>query len=97
MLTREERLEYCNRCIHKKVSERYGTICGLTDNYPHFSEKCDSFQKETQFSFDSIQDMTTTAKLGRKKIDSKKGSWVVKGTIIYIVVKILIKLFKQYL
>jgi hypothetical protein len=41
--------------------------------------------------------MTTTAKLGQKKIDSKKGSWVVKGTIIYIVVKILIKLFKQYL
>ncbi|WP_055447306.1 hypothetical protein [Lacinutrix mariniflava] len=39
------RLKYCNKCINKKVDDRFGILCGLTNQKPHFKYTCKDFVK----------------------------------------------------
>ena len=94
MISREERLAYCNQCIHKKESRRYGTLCGLTDNYPHFMNTCDSFTKEaSSLSQKSFGDFINTSQ--KKKTTPKKKSVFTILFIAYIVIRLLYKLLKH--
>lgn len=100
MITKEEQLKYCNACIHKKDHDRYGVLCGLTDNYPTFSETCEHFSKVSSFSLgDSKAENKPkfnpfTDKKAKKK--TKTGSFLGKGILIYILIKIALKVFKQF-
>jgi hypothetical protein len=100
MLNKDEKLAFCNRCIHKKHSDRYGILCSLTDNYPHFSFKCENFVKsnDSQASFNSpkeaLKEVTQKTKSNSRL---KKGGWLGKGIVIYIIFRIVLKLIKQYL
>ena len=98
MITKEERLAYCNKCIHKKESERYGVLCGLTDNYPHFSDKCKDY-KSTGISpeLPKFQDFVrANSKEKKDRGKSKSGSWIGKGIVIYIVFRFVLKLIKYF-
>ncbi len=98
MITKEDRLVYCNKCIHKKENDRYGVLCGLTDNYPHFSDKCKDY-KSTGISSELPKFQDFVGSYSKEKTDkkeSKKGSWIGKGIVIYIVFKIILKLIKYF-
>ena len=101
MISKEAQLVYCNNCIHKKDNERYGVLCGLTDNYPSFSETCSHYSKvssiskgtsktENQSKFEPF-----TGKRAKNK--SKTGSFLGKGILIYILIKIALKVFKYFM
>jgi len=98
MISNEAQLKFCTICIHKKDNDRYGTLCGLTDNYPTFSETCNDFSKisavansnsEKQKNFESF-----SPRESKKK--SKTGSFIGKGILIYILLKIAFKVFKHF-
>lgn len=39
------RLKFCNKCINKKVDDRFGTLCGLTNQKPSFKYTCKDYSK----------------------------------------------------
>ncbi len=98
MLSREERLEFCTRCTHRKETKRYGTICGLTDNYPHFSETCEHFVKEASFK-PQEHPFKGVNYPGKKELARKKSkfSLIKIAFIIYIIFKIFYRYLRRYM
>ncbi|MCH2199314.1 MAG: hypothetical protein MK081_11065 [Flavobacteriales bacterium] len=43
-MTREQRLESCRICRHKKPNLERGMLCALTDDYANFEGKCETFE-----------------------------------------------------
>jgi len=101
LISKEAQLEFCTKCIHKKDHVRYGVICGLTNNYPVFSETCDDYSKSSKRTQSLVKEgnhpefsVKTKAKTKSK---SKTGSYLGKGILIYILFKIALKIAKYFM
>jgi uncharacterized RDD family membrane protein YckC len=49
-MTRDEQLEFCNICLHQKISLNQGIICRLTNRIAEFDGTCPSFEEDTELS-----------------------------------------------
>ena len=102
MLSKEDRLKFCNQCVHKMESKRYGTLCGLTENYPHFQYKCDHFKKSGTSFMQSAEKKDADARfdfpkqLFSKTSKKSKGSLVGKGVLLYILFKIVMRVLREF-
>lgn len=45
-MTREEHLQFCTICVHRKPNLQKGLLCGLTGNLADFEGNCASFKEE---------------------------------------------------
>lgn len=45
-MNREERLQFCKKCINRKFSREKGIICGLTGEYARFEDSCPDFKED---------------------------------------------------
>ncbi len=100
MLSKEDRLKYCNQCVHKMESKRYGTLCGLTENYPHFQYKCEHFEKSgATFPFQKKERNNPDIAFDfPKQIFSKtsKKSLFGKGVLLYILFRVVMRLLHEF-
>lgn len=42
-MTRQEHLQFCNKCVNRKFDSNLGLICSLTDHIADFEVRCDKF------------------------------------------------------
>ncbi len=47
-MTRKEHLEFCKKCLNRKLDTKQGLICNLTQKIADFEEKCDDFNKDNK-------------------------------------------------
>lgn len=45
-MTREDYVEYCKMCKHKKFDSTNGVTCNLTNDIPNFNDQCAFFEEE---------------------------------------------------
>ncbi len=45
-MIREEHLEYCSVCLHRKMDMKKGLLCGLTQEYADFDTSCEQYEQE---------------------------------------------------
>lgn len=45
-LTRNQQLEFCERCLHRKLSLQRGLLCGLTQEPAAFTDSCPDYQED---------------------------------------------------
>ncbi len=43
-MTRKEHLEFCRRCLNRKLDTKRGLVCKLTDEIADFEDKCENLQ-----------------------------------------------------
>lgn len=48
-MTRKEYVDYCQRCINKKIDRKKGLVCSLTNNIASFDENCKDFKRDENF------------------------------------------------
>src|SRR5678815_1685119 len=46
-MTREEHLEFCQRCLNRKFDLQHGIVCGLTGQIAAFEKECKDFRHDT--------------------------------------------------
>lgn len=63
-MTNDDRLSYCNICLNRSSLGEF-TICGLTEKYPDFIERCDNF------SIDSVELKNQKESISNEYIESK--------------------------
>ncbi len=66
-MNKTERDKICTTCTHKKIDERYGIICGLTDNIANFIDNCRYYSKNTAISKPIVNSGASTE---RKTVNS---------------------------
>lgn len=90
-MTRVERDKICVSCVQHKKDDRYGIICGLTDNYANFQDTCkDYLKKPTTIKPPNTKTETKITKRKKKSFGSVIGS----GVAIYIIFKIVLAIIK---
>ena len=47
-MTKEERLNYCKVCKHRKLDFDRGVICSLTGDIPLFESECEKYDVDTE-------------------------------------------------
>jgi len=76
-MTRKEHLEFCKRCLNRKMDSKQGIICNLTQKIADFEEKCDSFSIDENvkvapsLDFD-LEPAEVNRKLGAEGIEKLK-------------------------
>ncbi|WP_299383101.1 hypothetical protein [uncultured Lacinutrix sp.] len=90
------RLKYCNKCINKKVDDRFGTLCGLTNQKPNFKYTCKDFIKGKpkatfKASTEPKRQEQPYIKQSRKEVKSKSPFWI-GGSIVLTVAIFLFKI-----
>jgi hypothetical protein len=64
-MTREERLTFCERCIHRKMDLKQGILCGLTGSKAQFEVSCEEFTKDESLHQPVTLDRDGTVNLHR--------------------------------
>ncbi|AUC82987.1 hypothetical protein [Lacinutrix sp. Bg11-31] len=90
------RLKYCNKCINKKVDDRFGTLCGLTGQKPNFKYTCKDYSKgKPKATFKAStkpkRQNQPYIKQSRKKVKSKSPLWI-GGSIVLTVIIFVFKI-----
>ena len=49
-MTRQERLEFCKVCQHKKFNPKRGIICGITNDIATFEDSCNNYMVDEQIT-----------------------------------------------
>lgn len=90
-MTNEERLEYCKVCLNRKATIKKGMFCNLTNDYPSFTDKCESYdldfdelEKQRKLEFEKQNQINLSA------IVNFKNRKEVGKTIIFISLVLLI-------
>lgn len=92
-MDRNERDKICKTCINHKVDDRYGIICGLTNNFANFIGECKDYSKTKTIA----QPKQITSRDFRHKPKRKKksfGSLVGGGVLIWFLIKLILKVLK---
>ena len=89
-MTKEERIKICKKCSNHILDERYGILCGLSNNFANFQDSCKDFNA-----------MKTSAPIIERSVYKKKkkknfGSVIGTGVLLWIIFKILLKVFKGF-
>ena len=90
------RLKYCNKCINKKVDDRFGILCGLTNQKPNFKYSCKDFVKgKPKATFKGAtepkREEQPYIKQNRREVKSKSSFWI-GGSIVLTVAIFLFKI-----
>ena len=89
--------EYCERCKHHEFDFTKGIICNLTNEKPHFDDKCEKFlinpekenQKKTQEKLKSSYDLSKKKKAVTNAINMIG--------FVFVFISILLFIGKNYL
>lgn len=97
-MTREERDKICLSCKHHTFEERYGVLCGLTENYANYKDSCKDFSRKISVYNNTEENQETpifnTPKSKEKK-DKGFGALLGKGMVLFIIFKIIMKVVKS--
>jgi antitoxin component YwqK of YwqJK toxin-antitoxin module len=55
-MTRDQHLEFCNRCKNRKFDAMHGTICGITSRVADFENTCENFDLDESVKIEKPQD-----------------------------------------
>ncbi len=91
-MTKNERDKICKTCKHHIVDERYGILCGLTNNLPNFQDKCRYFTKNTNAPVFKSTTRTIYKKRERKGFKTVLGA----GITLFLLFKLLMLLIKFF-
>lgn len=88
-MTNQERIEICKTCRNHYNDERYGIMCGVTNNLPHFEDSCRHYSKA------AIRQVQQTAaprsNRSSRKVNRKKSKvsifWIF--FVIWIIYKVI--------
>lgn len=91
------RLKYCNKCINKKVDDRFGTLCGLTGQKPNFKYTCKDFNKRIEtatFQSYSEPKRPPPFQANNRKNNKSKSTFWIGGSIFFTIVVIVLKIVR---
>lgn len=97
------RLKFCKKCINRKEDDRFGMLCGLTDQKPSFKYTCKDFKQGGRLNTSSTNTATTKEaykpqptyqKHNRKETKSKSPFWI-GASILFTVVVIGLKIARS--
>jgi len=89
-MEREQQLNFCRRCKHKKNDLQQGIICGLTDRKAEFVNQCDDFEIN-----DTV--VAENAKVKEKVRPNKKRAEVAQLLIWAVMFVDIISIYSSFL
>ncbi|OUR90735.1 hypothetical protein A9Q87_12325 [Flavobacteriales bacterium 34_180_T64] len=94
-MTREERNKICRSCTKHINDDRYGVLCGLTNNFAHFDSNCKDYSKKERTTI--IENVPTIVPKFISENKKKKGigSLIGGGVALWIIFKILLKVIRS--
>ncbi|WP_323789028.1 hypothetical protein [Psychroserpens sp.] len=92
-MTKVERDKICKTCKNHIIDERYGILCGLTNNIPNFQDQCKDFNKVVEIT----PVFRKTSRSIHKK-NEKKGfkSFLGAGISLWLIFKLIMLLIKFF-
>ncbi|RKE95217.1 hypothetical protein [Ichthyenterobacterium magnum] len=94
-MTREKRDKICESCNNHIIDERYGLLCGLTNNFANFQDKCKDYNASVAAPSIARKPIERTT-ITKKKEKKGFGSVIGTGIVLWIVFKIVLKLIKSF-
>ena len=95
-MTKEERNKICKSCTNHIIDDRYGVMCSLTNNFAHFDLKCKDFNKKQSLEFNYETPSKSNSVFSKKKEKRGFSSLIGGGVALWIIFKILMKIFKSF-
>ncbi|WP_452218716.1 hypothetical protein [Lacinutrix undariae] len=98
-MTREERDKICLSCKHHTFEERYGVLCGLTENYANYKDSCKDFSRKISINNNTEEEREAPIFKTSKSKDKKKkgfGALIGKGIGIWIIIKIIFTIIRSF-
>ena len=68
-MTRQQHLQFCKICTHRKKNLNLGVVCGLTDRIAVFDDECVTFKESAVFKLREARN--NTANLVQNKVADK--------------------------
>ena len=60
-MTRQQQLEFCNKCVNRKFDSKLGIICSLTNNIADFEGNCEKFILDENVRPSGAEEQTNTS------------------------------------
>lgn len=91
-MTKNDRDKVCKTCKNHIIDDRYGILCGLTQNIPNFQDTCKDYNKaaiETPV-------FKTSSRTIYKKKEKKSGykSFLGAGISLWLIFKLIMLIIK---
>lgn len=92
-MTKDERDKICKTCKNHITDERYGILCGLTNNISNFQDECKDYTKFHEKPVFKTRSRTVSQrKEGKSDIKSFFGA----GISLFIIFKLILFLIKFF-
>ena len=90
-MTKDERDKICKTCKNHITDDRYGILCGLTNNLPNFQEKCKDYNK---IAIATPKFNKSTRKIHKRKESNGVKSFLGAGISLWLIFKLIMLLIK---
>jgi hypothetical protein len=88
-MTKEERNKICTTCSNNIIDERYGLLCGITNNIPNFQDRCKDYEKKPTILVSKPKSIVI-----KRKEKQGFGKLLGTGISIYLIFKLILLLIK---
>ncbi len=92
-MTRDERLDFCSICTHRKLDGEGGIICGLNNQLADFDIFCDAFVEDTN----KTVNYEIRTKINDRTIRASRGMRFFNALIDSIIILLLSSIVEQIL
>lgn len=89
-MTKDQRDIICKSCQHYTVDDRYGIICGLTNNIANFQDTCRTYKKRASALVLPKSPKPVVAKKKKKST----ASWILNAVWIWFLFKAIMFILK---
>jgi hypothetical protein len=89
LMTREERLEFCTVCTHRKLNLQQGLLCGLTNEVATFEGRCADQVVDEKERENALKRKLAAAGNERSGSNTNPDSNKMNGTILIVVAIVL--------
>ncbi|GEQ86120.1 hypothetical protein ULMS_16280 [Patiriisocius marinistellae] len=83
-MNRQEHLQFCNVCTHKKFDRYKGTVCNLTDERADFDVSCPHFAKDNTLADKELTYVSNLAKMDLATTGTRFGNYIIDLIIMLL-------------